>query len=100
MAYIAIALKLGMLPSVFLRSVSSRELATLLAYHKLSPVDDSRGDLQAGIVASVIANVNRDQKRRPTPFSPVDFMPYERKPKENHAQKFRAQFAHLVKKDS
>lgn len=95
MAIIALALRLGMLPSVFLKAVSSYELSVLLAYHRLSPVDDSRGDLVGGIIASTIANVNRGEKQEP--YKPVEFMPFADKPN-NAAAKFRAQFAHLVKR--
>jgi len=35
--------------------------------------ENFRNDLRAGIVASVIANVNRGEKTKP--FSPKDFMP-------------------------
>ncbi|HEY8766051.1 MAG TPA: hypothetical protein VIP09_02115 [Dehalococcoidia bacterium] len=35
-------------------------------------------DLRSGIVASVIANVNRDPKQRSEPYSPQDFMPRRR----------------------
>lgn len=31
--------------------------------------------MNAGIIASVIANCNRDSKRKPEPFAPSDFMP-------------------------
>lgn len=39
-----------------------------------------RGDLRAGIIASLIANVNRDAKKKPQPFTPVDFMPFAKEP--------------------
>ena len=42
------------------------------AYYGLAPFGDVRGDAQAGIVASTIANVNRG--RGVKPFSPSDFM--------------------------
>ena len=61
------------------QSLSSAELAEWMAYHRLSPIDDARGDLQAAIVASIVANAHRAAKT--APFSPVDFMPYlERAP--------------------
>lgn len=45
------------------------------AYYELEPWGEVRGDLRAGIVASVIANVNRDPKKKGQPFKPTDFMP-------------------------
>lgn len=55
--------------------LSSRELSEWMAYYELEPWGEDRGDLRAGIVASVIANVNRDPKQRRAPFEPQDFMP-------------------------
>jgi hypothetical protein len=34
-----------------------------------------RADFRAGMVCSLIANVYRDAKRKPKPFTPEDFMP-------------------------
>jgi hypothetical protein len=58
------------------------ELGGWLALHRISPWGETRKDLRAGIVASVLANVNRDSKKRPKPYRPADFMPYldEEKP--------------------
>jgi hypothetical protein len=56
-----------------LESMSSRQLTEWIAYAKLEPFGEERADLRAGIVASVIANANRDPKRKP--YKPEDFMP-------------------------
>jgi hypothetical protein len=61
--------------SELLGRVSSRELTEWEAYAALEPFGEERGDLRAGVVASVIANVNRDPKKRREPFEPKDFMP-------------------------
>jgi len=45
-----------------------------MAYYRLEPFGWERADLHAGIVASTIANVNRDKKRRAKPYSPKDFI--------------------------
>lgn len=45
-----------------------------MAYYKLEPFGESRADLRSGIIASTIANVNR-QKGGPT-YKAQDFMPY------------------------
>ena len=45
------------------------------AYTRLEPWGEERSDLRCGIIASVIANVNRDPKRKATPYNPSDFMP-------------------------
>lgn len=53
--------------------MSSREFTEWAAYYSLSPFGDERGDLQAGIVASTIANALRTEKSKH--FRPGDFMP-------------------------
>lgn len=68
--------------------MSSAELAEWMAYHRISPIDDERGDLQAGIVASIIANANRAPKT--VPFKPADFMPYLERAPLNDAAPFIA----------
>lgn len=73
--------------------MSWREYLEWSEYYAVEPWGEDRADLRAGIVSSVIANTNRDPKRRPKPFEPVDFMPYYEKPTpspEQLAHKIRA----------
>ena len=44
-------------------------------YSSLEPFGSKREDLRAGVVASVIANVNRDSQKRAKPFQPFEFFP-------------------------
>ena len=43
----------------------------------MSPFGDERSDLQAGIIASTIANVHRGKNT--SAFKPEDFMPYSKR---------------------
>jgi hypothetical protein len=61
-----------------LARIDSRELAEWMVYYGLDPFGDVRGDLQAGIVASTIANANKGKNGRA--FTPADFMPLIKKP--------------------
>ena len=45
-----------------------------MAYFTLEPFGDDW--LRTAVLASVIANANRDAKVRPEPFKPEDFMPH------------------------
>lgn len=56
-----------------LARIDSRELAEWMAYYSLDPFGTERDDLQAGIVASTIANANSGKGKA---FQPNDFMPY------------------------
>lgn len=49
-------------------------MAEFIAFDRIDPWDEKRADLRAGVVASVIANVNRGKKTKA--FTPLDFMPY------------------------
>lgn len=50
------------------------QLLTWSAFAEIEPFGEERADLRAGIIASTIANVNRDPKKG-RPFKPGDFMP-------------------------
>lgn len=58
-----------------LARTTSRELSEWMAYFSLDPFGEERADLRAGIVASTIANAQRDPKQRRQPYKPEDFMP-------------------------
>lgn len=55
--------------------MSSKEFAEWMAYAQIEPFGDERADLRMAILASLIANVNRDPKKRSTPYEVSDFMP-------------------------
>lgn len=60
--------------------LTSNDFADWLAYYRVEPFGEDRADLRAGIIASVIANVNRDPKKRRRAFRPEDFIPkFDRK---------------------
>lgn len=46
-----------------------------MAYASIEPFGEGRADLRMGILASLIANVNRDTKKKSEPFVPADFIP-------------------------
>jgi hypothetical protein len=48
-----------------------------MAYHELEPFGPDETWTQAATIAMVIANVNRDPKKRSKPYTVEDFMPAE-----------------------
>ena len=58
-----------------LAETTSAELSELVAFYGLEPFGPERGDLQAGVVAATVANVNRDPKKQKRPYSVQEFMP-------------------------
>jgi hypothetical protein len=43
---------------------------------------DRQREYSTGLICSILANTNRDSKKRPMPYKPEDFMPSEFKQKE------------------
>lgn len=62
-----------------LASIPSRLLSEWMLFAQIEPFGEERADRRAGIVASTVANVNRDPKIRREPWRADDFMPqYDR----------------------
>lgn len=57
-----------------LSRIDSKELSEWAAFYSIEPFGGFRSDMQSGIVASTIANCNRQKNSRS--FSPLDFMPF------------------------
>jgi len=45
-----------------------------MAYDSIEPGEPTRADMQAALIAAMLANVNRDPKKKPVPFEISDFM--------------------------
>lgn len=56
-----------------LARIDSLELSEWMQFYTLDPWGTQRDDLQAGIIASTIANANSSKGKA---FQPMDFMPY------------------------
>ena len=67
-----------------LSTISSAELTEWMAFYKMSPFGEARGDLRVAQLTALMANVHRDREKRPQPFEPVDFMPYAERPKKTN----------------
>jgi hypothetical protein len=55
-----------------LDAISSEELLEWAAFYQINPFGPARGDVQAGIVASTMANIHA---RKGHSFKPADFLP-------------------------
>lgn len=73
-----LALSLGRTKAELLDSISYEELLEWGEYEQREAFGERVANFRAGLLASVIANVNRDPKSRPEPYEPMEFMPYER----------------------
>ena len=97
-----LALTLGYAsPRKMLDEMTPADLGDYLAEYTISPWGPERADLGTGIIASLLANIHRDTKKRSQPFTPADFMPYKEAQKSDedqrreHVSKMKAIFSRL-----
>lgn len=62
-------------PDHLLKELTAKQLREWEIKYRRKPFGSHLGFYQAGIIASVIANVNRDSKKTPAPFKVEDFIP-------------------------
>lgn len=55
--------------------ISSRELSEWMAFDRIEPVGDRRLDVLAAMVMCLLANVNRNPKKRKKPYQVDEFLP-------------------------
>lgn len=66
--------------------MSSREFSEWQAYAQVEPIGALRADLRNAMLMTLIANIYRDPKKRPEPFTPAEFLPfYEAEAEEKRA---------------
>lgn len=70
-----LALALGGTVTELQERMPYREYLDWVALWHIEPWGDARGDMNAAMVASLLANVHRDKKKRVKPFTPQDFIP-------------------------
>ena len=63
-----------------LARIDSRELTEWAAYYELEPWGTEVEDYRIASVQAMMANINRDPKKKSTPFTPDDFMPKREQP--------------------
>lgn len=59
-----------------LEEMSWSQLVMWHAYYASDPFGEQRADARAALIASILANVNRDPKKHPRPYELKDFMLY------------------------
>ena len=72
-----------------LDSISSHELTEWMAYAQLEPFGEERADIRSATNTMVLANANRDPKKKRTPYTIEDFMLFRddaEKPEQTQAE--------------
>lgn len=80
--------------------MDSHELTEWRAYYEIEPFGEMIADERHGIATAVLANVNRDSKRKPDAYEPRNFIPWHPLNRKPPAPKLLAdpkQHAALVK---
>jgi len=62
-------------PDYLLACLTSRQVSEWIAFSELEPFGEQIDWLRTGVLASLIANVNKQKGAKP--FKPTDFMPEE-----------------------
>lgn len=57
------------------REIDSDEFAEWMAFSKVEPFGAEAEDRRFAVLATILANVNRDPKSKPEPFTEADFFP-------------------------
>lgn len=69
---------LGRTVEELLDSISWEELNDWARFDAVDPIGERRADMRSAQQCALMANINRDAKRRPEPFQVSDFMPFEK----------------------
>ena len=72
-----------------LDGISSHELTEWMAYAQLEPFGEERADIRSATNTMVLANANRDPKKKRTPYTIEDFMLFRddaEKPEQTQAE--------------
>ena len=67
-------------PNRMYADLTADEIIDWLAYYSIEPFGERRADWRMASIMALIANANRDPKKRRRPFRPDDFLPKPPKP--------------------
>lgn len=62
-------------PDLLLAEMSAEQFDEWTAFYLLEPWGEQRTEEMIAILCSIVANANRDPKKRSKPFTQADFMP-------------------------
>ncbi|MBN1807181.1 MAG: hypothetical protein JW837_18185 [Sedimentisphaerales bacterium] len=74
---------------LFRASLSYKDYLRWSLYYRKRPFGVEAADYRQALTTCILANVNRDGKKKPTPFTPEDFMTGKKPPKEQSWQQMK-----------
>ncbi len=57
--------------------MTASQFRDLEMFHSIEPLGEYRNELRHGALMALLANINRDEKLKPEPFTAADFMNFE-----------------------
>jgi hypothetical protein len=69
-------------PDAMLERMSSKTFQEWQRYFNIEPFGEYRAELRHGQQMALTANMNRDSKQKPEPYTPWDFMNFTDRPPE------------------
>lgn len=81
-----LALALGRTVDELSENLGYEEFLEWMEYYSFEPFGEWRADVRSGLVASVIANVNRDPTKVPEPYTSEDFMLFNKAKKQQWSE--------------
>lgn len=81
-----------------LGKLSLREIGTWAALWRIDPWGEERADFRQAITTYVLAEVNRNPKKKGTPYKPLDFMPYAQRDKQANNRELSARIKAAFKR--
>lgn len=91
-----LALQIGATVGELLGRMTSVEFTYWQTVYGLQPWGDDRADLRSAFISCTLANAYRDEKKRPTPFDLLDFMPYSGDPPKPQTPAEQRQMAEMI----
>lgn len=70
---------------MMLERMTASEWREAQEYYSIEPYGEYREELRNGTLCSLTANINRDSKSCPEPYTALDFMHFTERPKEPEA---------------
>jgi hypothetical protein len=72
-----LALALGRTVDELLEALTYHEFARWMEFDSFQPIGERREDIRTAMMLAQTANMNRDPKKRASPYELADFMPFE-----------------------
>jgi len=78
-------------------TITENELVEWMAFYQIDPFGEWREDLRNAQLCALLAEINRDRKKKSSPYKIADFMLFMPPKKKQSAEELKAALMQLVK---